>query len=71
MTGCCFIHPPLIFATESLIYHYRILLSIALVCLAKVCEKSVLFNVIKDRLLIVSYFAELINKTLILNSLSR
>ena len=49
--GCCFIDPPLIFATQSLIIspqHIKLC-----VCLAKVCEHSVLCNVMKDPLLIV------------------
>ena len=56
---CCFIHPPLIFATESLIiYHYGILLSFSLACLAKVCEQSVLLNVRNDFLLIVRFISQ-------------
>ena len=40
------------------------MLSFALVCLANVCEYSALPNVMKDPLLIVSYFAEVVNKNL-------
>ena len=59
-TGRCFIHPPLIFAAQSLIYQYSIL-SFVLICLAKVCEQSVLPNVMKDPLLIVRV-AWMVNK---------
>ena len=51
-TGRCFIHPLLIFATQSLMCHHSIL-SFSLVCLAKVYEHSVLPDVMKDPLLIV------------------
>ena len=68
---CCFIHPPLIFATQSLIYHCSIL-SFALVCLAKVCENSILPNVMKDPLLIVRVILRRWSvKTLVLRSLRR
>ena len=45
--GRCFIHPPLIFATQSLIMSLEHIT--LLVCLTKVCEG----NVMKDPLLIV------------------
>ena len=63
-----FIHPPLIFATQSL-YHYSIL-SFAVVCLTKVCEHSLLPNVMKDPLVIGRVFLRSWSvKTLILSSL--
>ena len=46
----CLINPSLIFATQSLIIHS--ILSFALVCLTKVCDYSVLPNVMKNLLLI-------------------
>ena len=68
-TGFCYIHYPLNFATQSLLYHYSIL-SFALVCLAKVCEHSVLPNVMKDPLLIVKVILWRWSiKTIILSSL--
>ena len=45
--GRCFIHPPLIFVTQSLIMSLEHIT--LLVCLTKVCEG----NVVKDPLLIV------------------
>ena len=48
-TGCCFIHPPLIFATQSLI----ISLQHITLCISLLCGHSVLPNVMKDPLLIV------------------
>ena len=56
VTRRCFIHSPLTFSTPSLIYQYN-MLSFAFVCLAKVCKDSVLPNVKKDPIFIVSYFA--------------
>ena len=59
VTRCCFIHPPLIFASDSLIiYHYSILLSFSLASLAKVCEQSVVLNVRNDFLLIVRFILQ-------------
>ena len=46
----CLINPSLIFETQSLIIHS--ILSFALVCLTKVCDYSVLPNVMKNLLLI-------------------
>ena len=64
VTGRCFVHPPLIFATYSLIISLQHI-SFVLVCLVKVCEHSALTSVMKDPPLIVSYFAEVVKKTLI------
>ena len=66
-TGRGFIHPPFIFATQSLI-----ILSFALVFIAKVCEHSALTNVMKNPLLIVRViFRSWSTKILILSSLRR
>ena len=54
-TGRCFIHSPLIFSSQRLIYQYNIL-SFAFACLAKVCKHSVLSNVMKDPTFIVRVF---------------
>ena len=54
VTGCCFVHPPLIFATWNLINPCRAYLSFALVYIAKVCEHSALLNVMKNPLSIMS-----------------
>ena len=43
------------------LYHYSIL-NFALVCLAKVCEHSVLPNVMKEFIISESYFVEVVSK---------
>ena len=58
---CCFIHLPLIFATQSLV----ISLQRNEFCISLLSQKvQVVPNVIKDPLLVVSYFSEVVSKSL-------
>ena len=71
-TACCFIHPPLIFATESLIISLQHIITLCISLLSQSLWIVVLSNVMKDLLLIVGVILHRWSiKTLILSSLRR